>query len=70
MYIPLVIIINPRRMREGYSCVSVSVTMLVATYLVYTLKEGAIRLFMAFSIVWLLLKTLCLKVLATFADHL
>ena len=38
------IIINPRRMREGYGsrfvcvCVCVSVTELAATYLVYSLK--------------------------------
>ena len=38
------LVINPRRMREGYGsrcvclCVCVSVTALAATYLVYTLK--------------------------------
>ena len=49
-------------------CVCVSVTMLAATYLFYMLKT---RLFGSFKIyiVWILLKMLCLKVLATFADH-
>ena len=46
-----IFVINPRHMHEGYHsrsvCVSVcvSVTALAAKYLFYTLKQGAIRLF-------------------------
>ena len=38
--VTVVVVINPRRMREGYGSrfVCVSVTTLAATYLVYTLK--------------------------------
>ena len=65
-------------MREGYgscsvcACICLSVTTLAAAYLIYTLKVrchgvlyGAFKVF----IVWLLLKTLRSKVLASFADH-
>ena len=53
-----------------------SVTVLASTYTivlpVYTLKQGAIRLFVVdiiIYIMWISLKMLYLKVLATFSDH-
>ena len=70
------LIINPRHMREGYGshsvCVCLSVTMLAATHLVFTSKVRCLRVpYGIFQIcnVWLLLKMLCSKVLASFADH-
>ena len=73
-------IINPQRMREGYCscslcvyvCICVSITKLAVTYLVYTLKTRchyASHGIFKICIVWILLKTLCSKVLATFANH-
>ena len=53
--------------------VCVSVNSLTATYLVYTLKIGCRQTFhddLNTCIVWIWLKTLCTKVLATVADHL
>ena len=53
-------------------CVYLSVTTLAATYLIYTSKIRCPRvlygIFQIFN-VWLLLKMLCFKVLASFADH-
>ena len=78
-------LINPRCMHEGYgshfvcvcACVCMyiclSVIVLAATYLVYMLKMGVPLIsysVLKIRIVWILLKSLCLKVLATFADHL
>ena len=44
-----ILVINPWHMHEGYCsrsvCVCVSVTVLPAKYLFYTLKQGAIRLY-------------------------
>ena len=58
------------------TCASVSVTTLAATctYLVYTLKQGTVKLPVSFSthnnyIVWISLKMLCSEVITTFADH-
>ena len=63
-------------MCEGYGSCSVClyVTELAAKYLVHVLKIRNIRLSVLISmhvyIVWISLKTLCSKVMATFADHL
>ena len=63
-------------MRKGYDsqsvCVCLSVTTLAAIYLVFTSKIRCLRvLYGVFQIcnVWLLLRILCLKVLASSADH-
>ena len=61
-------------MREGYgSCsVSVSVTALAATYLVYTSKVRWYRVscrLLNVCIVWILLKTFCSGDMASFACH-
>ena len=53
-------------------CVSVSVTMLAATYPIYTLKTGCHWAFhgcFKVCIVWISLKMLCSKVLVIFPDH-
>ena len=53
-------------------CVYLSIKTLATVYLVYTSKircqrvlYGVVKVF----VMWLLLKTLCSKVLASFADH-
>ena len=67
-------------MQEGYGsrsvcvcvCICLSVTTLAAAYLVYTLKARCHRIFYGVFkvfVVWLSLKTLCSKVLVSFADH-
>ena len=62
-------------MREGYGsrsvCVSVcvSVTMLTTTFFV-EIKVSEVRLSVNVCIVWISLKMLCSKVMATFGDHL
>ena len=58
-------------MHEGYGShfVRLSVTEVAATYLVYTLKVNYHTDFNV-CIVWTSLETFCLKVLASFADHL
>ena len=53
-------------------CVHLFVTMMATTYLLYTLKIRCHRvLYGVFKVffVWLSLKPLCSKVLASFADH-
>ena len=66
------------RMRKGYSsccvcvyvCLCVSITVLAATYLVYKSQIGCYKVPCGVSnvcIVWILLKTLCSPVLASFA---
>ena len=66
-------------MHESYGSLFVCVCVCVcyhassATYLVYTLKTRCLQTsygVLKICIVWILLKTLCSKVLATFADHL
>ena len=70
---------NPWHMRKGYSSrsvivsVCVSVTMLTATYLVFSSKFTCHLAFCAafkVYIMWISAKTLCSKVMATFGDHL
>ena len=71
-----VVIIHPQCMHAGYGSRSVclSVTMLAATYLVYTSKTRChkdlygIKFFKGYTI-WLLLKILRSKVLVSFTGH-
>ena len=72
-HLSLVVIINPRRIREGYGSHSVclSVTKLAAIYLVYKSKLQCYMIPYGIPnacIVWIPLKTLCSPVLASFAD--
>ena len=67
--------VNPRRMREDYGsrslCLCVSITKLAATYLVCKSKLRCYRIPYGVPnacIEWIPLKTLCLPVLASFAD--
>ena len=69
-------LINPQRMCEGYGGQSVyvclSVTTLAATYLVLTSKIRCLRVLygiLQICNMWLLLRMLCSKFLASFADH-
>ena len=50
-------------------CMCVSVSALAATYLFYMLKTICHHGSFEICIVWILLKMLCSKILATFADH-
>ena len=50
-------------------CVCVLVAELTATYLIYTLKVRAFSALLNVCIVWILLKTLCSKVLARLAVY-